>query len=168
VTLERREPPPVADEMTMLAGWLDYHRATLRMKCDGLLAEQLVERSVPPSELSLLGLVRHMTEVERHWFRNAMEGERVAYRYCTAEQPDADFLDLDAEQCEEAIAEWLAEGALARQIVGSHLLDDLALGPPQGGGLSLRWIMTHMIEEYARHNGHADLIRERLDGAVGE
>jgi len=167
---QRSEPPYVADEKTMLAGWLDYHRATLLRKCEGLTPEQLVTPSVPPSTLTLLGLVRHLAEVERGWFRLEWAGEDLPYLYCSEDNRDGDLDDVSAGGVDEAFATWRQEADAARAIVAAHPLDEAhprsrrEVGTP----LSLRWVVTHLIEEYARHNGHADLLREQLDGSVGE
>lgn len=168
-TPERSEPPLTADERTMLDGWLDYHRATLAMKCAGLDETQLRTASVPPSELSLLGLVRHMVEVERGWFREVLAGEKTPPLYFSDEDPDGEFHLTDSDTWDEAYATWQAEIAYARTLVDGRSLDDLSIGrDSKGEQFNLRWIYTHMIEEYARHNGHADLVRERIDGVTGE
>jgi uncharacterized damage-inducible protein DinB len=170
--VHRIEPPYELDERPMLEAWLDYHRATLAIKCSGLDDEQLRLRAVPPSNLSLVGLVRHMAEVERWWFRIVLSGERIDDVYCTPDNPDADFDDVDEASGVEAFATWRAECDLSRTAAARHA--DLTAagtrpsGPQAGVPVSLRWIYTHMIEEYARHNGHADLLRERIDGSVGE
>ena len=120
--------------------------------------------------MSLLGLVRHMTEVERHWFQRSLRGEAAPPYYWSDESPDGDFDDVDQADVAADLATWRAECDAARAIVeATPSLDELERqeGRP-GGPVSLRWILVHMIEEYARHNGHADLLRERLDGAVGE
>lgn len=165
-TAKRNEPPLVSDERTMLDTWLDFHRATLAMKCEGLTEAQLREASTPPSELTLLGLVRHMADVERGWFRNVLGGEGAAPIYSTEEDPDGEFHRLDEADTAEAFARWLAEIDHARVLVRGRSLDDI--GVRRGEEFSLRWIYVHMIEEYARHNGHADLIRERIDGVTGD
>ncbi|WP_406404009.1 DinB family protein [Streptomyces sp. NBC_00879] len=169
-TPERTEPALAADERTMLDGWLDYHRATLELKCAGLDDERLRTASAPPSTLSLLGLVRHMAEVERHWFPVVMAGEEPAPIYYSEEEPDRDFDVTEADTWAEGYATWQAEIARARQAVAGRSLDELSVGKDRRTGelFNLRWIYTHMIEEYARHNGHADLLRERIDGATGE
>jgi uncharacterized damage-inducible protein DinB len=166
----RSDPPVVADEREMLAGWLDFHRATLALKCEGLNDDQLKERSVPPSSLSLLGLVRHMADVERGWFRQVFADEDVPDLYYTEQEPDADFNRVDDAAAADAFATWQAECARARQITAAApSFDDLSRRPTQRGNIiSLRWIMVHMIEEYARHNGHADFLRERIDGVTGD
>ncbi|MFF5899852.1 DinB family protein [Streptomyces argenteolus] len=167
-TEERSEPALDATERQMLEGWLDYHRATLAMKCEGLTDAQLREASVPPSEFTLLGLVRHLAENERGWFREVLAGEELRPIYGTDEDPDGEFHLTEADTWEEARATWLAEIDAARANAAKVELDHLSVGvDSQGKSFSLRWIYTHMIEEYARHNGHADLVRERIDGATG-
>jgi uncharacterized damage-inducible protein DinB len=157
-----------AGEGRMLEGWLDFHRATLERKCEGLTPEQMRTHSVAPSSLTLLGLVRHMAEVEQHWFRRVLLDERVKAHYSTREQPDADFDDLGTQAPEQALAIWYAECESSRTIVaGIDDLDTMARRQRSGSEVNLRWIMVHLIEEYARHNGHADLLREAIDGATG-
>ncbi|WP_341719529.1 DinB family protein [Micromonospora sp. FIMYZ51] len=165
--ITRTPEPYVGDERTMLAGWLDYHRQTLLLKCTGLTAEQLKTASVEPSGLTLLGLVRHMAEVEAWWFRENFLGERVDYPYFTEDDPDADF-DISAADAEADFATFQHQVELARAAVADRSLDGTftSIGR-KGRTCNLRWIYVHMIEEYARHNGHADLIRERIDGVVG-
>ncbi|HEY0408891.1 MAG TPA: DinB family protein [Candidatus Dormibacteraeota bacterium] len=153
----------------MLQAWLDWHRATLAMKCDGLGAEELRRRSVPPSTLSLLGLVRHMAEVERGWFRRTLAGEEAPALYYSEANPDGDFDDVDAADPQDAFAAWQDECRHAAEVMaGVGSLDQPAARPRDGRYVSARWILVHMIEEYARHNGHADLLRQRIDGATGE
>jgi hypothetical protein len=170
VTIERHEPAFGLAERDMLEGWLEYHRATMLLKCEGLAPNQLKTRSVPPSSLSLLGLVRHMTEVERAWFRRRLAGEDAPYVYCdAATNPDGDFDDVDTADADADRAALLAEIDTCRVIAAKHALDDT--GPPgsrPGPPATLRWIYAHMIEEYARHNGHADLLRECIDGSTGD
>jgi uncharacterized damage-inducible protein DinB len=167
MTVERVEPPQVAAERAMLDAWLDYHRDTLALKCDGLAGDQLRQRAVPPSSLSLLGLVRHMAEVERQWFTMVLGGEQVSFHYCTDDNPDAEFDEVDGADVAEAFGSWRSECADARRrAAAAPSLDVTATW--RGQEFSLRWIMVHMIEEYARHNGHADLLRERIDGTVGD
>lgn len=171
MTTKRTDPPNVAGERTLLEGFLDYHRDTLALKCEGLTDAQLREASVSPSELTLLGLVRHMAEVERGWFRHVLAGEQAKPIYYSEEDPDGEFHGLDEAGTAEAFDTWRAEVEHARALAAEHGLDDLGSRVRRSGEreeFSLRWIYIHMIEEYARHNGHADLIRERLDGATGE
>jgi uncharacterized damage-inducible protein DinB len=171
MTTERTLPGLQAGEREMLTGWLDLHRAVLLWKCEGLTDEQLKRRSVPPSTLSLLGLVRHMAEVERGWFREVLLGEDVPSLYSTPEDRDADFNGVDDADAAADLAAFEAECAAAREAVAAAPdLDVLSKKQSRYTGelFSLRWILTHMIEEYARHNGHADLIRETIDGATGD
>jgi hypothetical protein len=169
MAIQRAEPDWQADERTMLRQWLEYHRATLAMKCDGLSAEQLRMRAVEPSTMSLLGLVRHMGEVERNWFRRRLGAEPAPSRYYDESNPDGDFDDVDTADVGEAFAYWQDECAHARDVEQSFAsLDDTAHHERLDVDLSVRWVLVHMIEEYARHNGHADLLRERIDGATGD
>ncbi|HKD97315.1 MAG TPA: DinB family protein [Micromonosporaceae bacterium] len=161
----RVDPPQVAGEREQLEAWLDYHRATLLMKCAGLTGDQLRMRSTEPSKLSLLGLVRHMTDVENGWFSDFV-GE-MRSRYWTEENYDADFDDVDTADVAEAFAAYAEECDKSRAAAARNQLDD-TYTDERGRTFDLRWLYLHMIEEYARHNGHADLIRERIDGAVGD
>ncbi|MFF9476001.1 DinB family protein [Streptomyces roseolus] len=166
---ERVDPSTTADERQALEQWLDYHRATLAKKCAGLTDEQVRTASAPPSDLSLLGLVRHMAEVERGWFRRVLAGEEAPWLYATEEDFDRDLHVTAEDGYAEAYATWQDEIAHARELAAERSLDDLGAGVHRSGELfNLRWIYLHMIEEYARHNGHADLIRERIDGATGD
>ncbi len=167
MTIKRAEPPLTANERDMLEGWLDYHRATLAWKCEGLSPDQLRERAVPPSSMSLLGLVRHMSEVERGWFRRRVGQADAPWLYCTDDHLDGDFDDVADADVAEAFQTWRQECDHARAIAAAvPSLDDTFAD--KGNIFSLRWIMSHMVEEYARHNGHADLLRERIDGATGD
>ncbi|MFJ3927560.1 DinB family protein [Streptomyces sp. NPDC090022] len=169
VTTVRTEPSTTAAEREMLEGWLDYHRATLALKCEGLTEEQLRQASLPPSELTLLGLVRHLAEVERWWFREITHGAELPDLYCTEADRDGDFHFGEADTFAEARETWEREIELARQAAAGRSLDEVSVRSSRTGEhFSLRWVYTHMIEEYARHNGHADLLREQLDGATGE
>jgi uncharacterized damage-inducible protein DinB len=164
---ERVSPPAVADEPTMLTSWLDFERATLLRKCAGLAPDQLRERSAPPSTLSLLGLVRHMAEVERMWFRHGVAGEELQHRWVTDEREDADFDDAGSADIDEAFGAFEEEVARSRAIVGEASSLDQTFENKRGKQISLRWVLVHMIEEYARHNGHADLLRQRIDSETG-
>ncbi|WP_338776274.1 DinB family protein [Streptomyces sp. DG1A-41] len=170
MTTERRMPATTADERTMLEGWLEFHRQTLAWKCEGLSDEQLRSCAVEPSELSLLGLVRHMADVERSWFRRVLANEDAPPIYFSDEDLDGEFHLTEADTHEEAHAAWQAEIETARSNAARFGLDDISEGKHRRTGerFNLRWIYTHMIEEYARHNGHADLIRERIDGSTGD
>ncbi len=168
--VQRDEPRRQTGERQALEQWLDYHRATLLTKCAGLTAEQLKERAVPPSSLSLLGLVRHMIEVERWWFRVHVAGEEVGMPYWTREDPDGDFNGVADADAEADLLGYHQELERARGAVRDTGLDDIVRkrgGDPREDP-NVRWIYLHMIEEYARHNGHADLLRERIDGATGD
>ncbi|MFE2041168.1 DinB family protein [Streptomyces sp. NPDC059477] len=170
MTIERSEPSRTADERTMLEGWLEYHRASLAVKCQGLTDEQLRTASVAPSALTLLGLVRHMADVERGWFRRVLAGEDAAPIHYTAEDRDGDFRVTETDTWQDAYATWQNEITVARRHASGFALDDLAKGHHHSTDdpFNLRWIYTHMIEEYARHNGHADLLRESIDGVTGD
>ena len=166
---ERRpEPTFLLGERDMLEAWLEFHRATLLLKCEGLSDEERKLRPVGTSKLSLHGLIRHMADVERGWFRRTLlrEPELPALFYdLRARDFDRQFDDVDDAAWEDDLATWRAECEASRQAAAAKQLDDTGLR--RGAEYSLRWIYVHMIEEYARHNGHADLIREMIDGAVG-
>jgi uncharacterized damage-inducible protein DinB len=159
----------LGDERATLVEFLRGQRLTLEVKCDGLDAAQMARRSVEPSTMSLLGLVRHLAEVERTWFRRRFAGQDVPKRYQTEAEPDGDFDGAAADQgvVDEAWAAWREEVAFAEQFTRDT---DLGFVAPYGDGhtISLRELLVHMVEEYARHNGHADLLRERIDGRLGQ
>jgi uncharacterized damage-inducible protein DinB len=165
---DRPMPQLNADERATLASWLEFYRATLANKCEGLDEKQLRTASVPPSPLTLLGLVQHMAEVERNWFRRVLLGEEVPAIYdsrANTEGHDGGFDLHDDITFDTAHAIWEREVAQARANCADRHLDQTS--PFMAGEVTLRWIYTHMIAEYARHNGHADLIRERIDGWTG-
>jgi hypothetical protein len=165
----RQDPPDVASERNALQGWLDYHRATLLLKCSGLDGTQLMARPVESSTLSLLGLVRHMAEVERAWFRIRFGGQAdLGLLYCSDEFPDGDFDLGEAAGAERDFAAFTSECTAADAATAGHSLDETFRSARDGRPLDLRWIYLHMIEEYARHNGHADLLRELIDGVTGD
>ncbi len=162
----RSEPAYVLPERAMLEDWLEFHRTTLLLKCEGLDDAARKTRPVPTSNLSLHGLVRHMTDVEHGWFRRTLLGDdsaRSVWRDPDVE--DSELVPLDDADWSTDLAEWHAECDRSRAAAAAHDLDDT--GSRDGRPCSLRWIYVHMIEEYARHNGHADLIRELVDGRVG-
>ena len=163
---DRTDPPQVAAERELLDAWVEYHRATLLMKCAGLEPDRLSSRSCPPSTLSLLGLVRHLTEVEA-WFHD-FDGKPAGEWYSNDDDPDACFNAVDPSRAEEDLAAYQASIERARVAVNDRGLDEISPEPDGGRPVSLRWIYLHMIEEYARHNGHADLLRERIDGTTGD
>ncbi|HEY2577646.1 MAG TPA: DinB family protein [Streptosporangiaceae bacterium] len=165
----RTEPPTVAGEREALETWLDYHRETLLFKCQGLTGEQLASTAIPPSALTLLGLARHMAEVERWWFRRNFAGlADVGDLYCTDEHPDGDFDFAKADRAETDLATFIEECELARQTAAGRSLDETFKHGRADRAFDLRWVYIHMIEEYARHNGHADILREQIDGATGD
>ena len=168
VTTERPEPPLIADEREMLRAFLDFHRATLAMKCDGLSDEDLRRRSMPPSTLTLLGLVRHMAEVERTWFRRVINGEDVPLVW-SAVGDFQEAYDATGSTRAEAFAAWAGGGgALAGdRSARRRRWTSSAHNARWGEDVSLRLVMLHLIHEYARHNGHADFLREGVDGTVG-
>jgi uncharacterized damage-inducible protein DinB len=160
----REDDPQAGPERPILEATLDWHRETLLWKCSGLTGDQLAERPIPPSELSLLGLIRHMTKVERVWFRTRFAGEPVGNPF--GENWDADFEEADPARAAADYARLTEEFKLCDAAVVNDSLDDTF--DLKGEPMSLRTIYLHMIEEYARHNGHADLLREQIDGATGE
>ena len=174
-TPERPVPPLNADERTTLTSWLDFHRTTLAMKCAGLDQHQAREESVHPSTLSLLGLVQHLTEVERNWFRRVLAGEQLPKVYGGDDTDVTDEQDVSQRYgsfevapeatLQGALATWRSEIERADANCSTLSLD--TTGTVMDQAVSLRWIYVHMIEEYARHNGHADLLRERIDGTTG-
>ena len=165
-TVERGKPPYIADERERLDTWLDYHRATLLAKCARLTGEQLATRPVASSELSLLGLVRHMAGNERIWFRIRFAGEDVEDMYVSPEHREGtDFALADPARAEADFATYGQEIERARLAVQGRSLDE-RFGD-ETVTVDLRWLYAHMIDEYARHNGHADLIRELVDGTTG-
>jgi uncharacterized damage-inducible protein DinB len=167
MTIERLDPPFEADERATLTGFLDFHRATLALKCEGLTDDQLRQQACPPSGLSLLGLVRHLAEVERNWFRPVLGGEEMAGIFAPGMDFEAAFSNVATADVAEAFRAWHAECDHARVLVAAAPSFDVS-GLRGGIRVSLRFVMTHMIEEYCRHNGHADLLRENLDGSTGE
>ncbi|MGD9701454.1 MAG: DinB family protein [Acidimicrobiia bacterium] len=172
--IERTEPPDAADERTMLTSFLDYYRATLLLKADGLSDEQARTPSVDPSDLSIMGLIRHMSEVERSWFQRWFREADAPPLYYGDHDEDGDLHPGPEDSLADAIAVFEREVELSRSITAAApSLDDLAIHVStdpghEGFHPNLRWILVHMIEEYARHAGHADLLRERLDGVTGD
>ena len=167
MTTERTDPPLTAGERETLRAYLDYHRATLAMKCEDLTEDELRRTSMPPSTLSLLGLVRHMAEVERTWFRRVIDGEDIPLVW-SAEYDFQTAYDARSASAPEAFTAWRAEIAHARRVEqAAPSLDVTGRHPRSGKDVSLRLVMLHLIHEYARHNGHADFLREGLDGSVG-
>ncbi|MDX6336645.1 MAG: hypothetical protein QOG05_3985 [Streptosporangiaceae bacterium] len=164
-------PDPVDGPLTgadrpILEGYLNWQRVTLLNICAGLTGEQLARRPIPSSNLSLLGLIRHLAKVERTWFRQRAAGQPVPPMYDPARGKDADFNDAVAAEAEADVARLREEWRQADEAVaGLDFGDTLDAGG--GGTFSVRMTYVHMIGEYARHNGHADLLREALDGVTG-
>jgi len=146
-----------------LDAWLDFHRDTLMIKCAGLSGDQLKDRAVEPSWLSLLGLVRHMADSERYWFRRQFGAAPLGAIYW---HNDSDFLGVEEADVDADFAAYAAEVAAARMTTAGRSLDETFVSN-RGITMDLRWVYLHMIEEYARHNGHADILRERIDGVTG-
>ena len=163
----RIHEPVTADERVTLDGLLEWHRSTFVWKCAGLTGEQLALRPVPPSSLSLLGLIRHLTDAERAWFRRRVGGLPLPEAYARPDRPEAAFEDADPVSAEADLARLTEEWKLCRQAVAGVPLDT-TFEHESWGTLSARWVYGHMIAEYARHLGHADLIRESIDGVTGE
>ncbi|MFD4668931.1 DinB family protein [Lentzea sp. NPDC058450] len=167
MTTERPSPPLQAGERETLRAFLDFHRATLAMKCDGLSDEDLRRRSMPPSTLTLLGLVRHMAEVERTWFRKVINGEDLSLVWSEENDYQAAY-DASNSTRSEAFAAWQHEVEHARRIEReAESLDVTGYQPRWGEQVSLRLVLNHLCHEYARHNGHADFLREGIDGVTG-
>jgi len=163
--MDRAGEPGNVAERELLLGWLAFHRDALAAKCEGLTAEQLVLASAAPSDLSLLGLVRHMTEMEHVYLVYALGGGQFGMVYCTDANPEADISGLSADLAPVSMDRWHAERSRADELLSAAP----SLGADSAGNrLSVRWNLIKVIQEYARHNGHADLIRERIDGATGE
>jgi len=163
----RRERPE--GETATLLDYLERYRMTFEMKCDGLTPEQLATRSVPPSTMSLLGLLRHLAKIEHHWFRRTLERqEDLPILYWTQEEPDLDFEGaLGTDSCvADAWESWRREVAHAREVYARY--DDLGANFVPGEPWQVRGVIVHLIEEYARHCGHADLLRECVDGRTGQ
>ncbi|MEV0278356.1 DinB family protein [Streptomyces sp. NPDC050610] len=165
----RSIPPAHAGERAMLESWLEFQRETLAMKCAGLDDRQARLAAVEPSAMTLLGLVQHMTVVERRWFQEVLAGREASY-----DEAIGDGFTLVPERgIDAALADWRAEVQRSREAAAEGSLDDSGELTEQfakilgESTISLRWVLVHMIEEYARHNGHADLIRERIDGVTG-
>jgi Protein of unknown function (DUF664) len=163
--VDRALEPGNVGERELLLAWLAFHRDALAYKCDGLSAEQMVSASALPSDLSLLGLVRHMTEMERVYLVHALAGGEFRFEYCNDPTPDADIVGLEPAMTAESMDLWHRERAHADQLLSNAgSLDSVVAG----NKYTVRWNLIKVIQEYARHNGHADIIRQRIDGATGE
>ena len=163
---DEARPSATGTEHDLLQMWLDVHRRTLLWKCSGLTAEQLKEQANPPSVLNLLGLVRHMADNERWWFTHHAAGLPLVPLYCTDDDENADFDGVPDADPAADLAAFEAECEASRHSTAGLDLDHEV--QPWDRPISVRWILLHMIEEYARHNGHADMLRERIDGTTGD
>jgi hypothetical protein len=158
------DPPRVADERPMLEAWLEYWQAAILRKCAGLSAAQLAERSCPPSPMSLIGLVRHLTEMERMYAQKLADPD-IKLLYCTDASPDGDFDDVSAGTAFADLDVYEVHCGRSREVLAKLALDDVV---GSARPYSVRWAYQYLIKEYARHLGHADLLRERVDGTIGE
>jgi uncharacterized damage-inducible protein DinB len=165
-SISRAEPDYHAEERRALEEWLDYHRATILQKLDGLDDEQL-RREMVPSRLCLVGLVKHLTAVEHGWFVVNFANTGEPHMFESPDDPDADFHIEESETTEAIVGGYLRACARSREIYTNASSLDATFSHPRRGMVGLRWLMLHMIEETARHNGHADIIREQIDGATG-
>lgn len=166
--VSRTDPDLQAGELDTLVQFLDYHRGTLRLKCAGLSDDQLKQHSVPPSSLTLLGLVRHLSEVEHNWYARMLDGQATTPFYWSDDDPDGDLDRLDSAPVAEVWERYDAVLTESRRIQATFS-DGAELGRGRvGRPRTVRWVLVHLIEEYARHNGHADLLRQSIDGATGE
>ncbi len=164
---DRPRIPRVAAEREALAAYLDYYRATVEMKCRGLTDEQARTRSVPPSNMSLHGLVRHLAGVERWWFQQNFERREVPFLFVTADNPNRDFDPPSDANFAADLEAWRVECAISRDIVTVHDLEETSRPMDWYEDVDLRWLMLRMITEYAQHCGHIDLLREGIDGRTG-
>lgn len=164
---DRPRIPRVAGEREALTAYLDYYRATVELKCRDVSPEQAGTRSMPPSTLSLHGLVRHLAGVERWWFQQNFERRDVPFLFFTADNPDLDFEPPADADFSADLETWREECAVSREIVGAHDLDDTARPLDWHEEVDLRWLVLRMITEYAQHCGHLDLLREGIDGRTG-
>jgi len=173
----RPEPPLLADEVATLLGFLDYQRATFEWKCRGLTDEQL-RQSLPPTSMTLGGMLKHLALVEDYWFTEAIAGQPSPPPWAEIDwkaDPDWDWHSAAGESGDDLRALWQERVQRSRAIVAAQVDPDPAAGLAAAhsawggqGEVSLRWVLVHMIEEYARHNGHADLLRQSIDGETGE
>jgi uncharacterized damage-inducible protein DinB len=169
-TLPDGRPVPLltGPELPMLESWLDFHRSTLELKCRGLDDEQVRLAAAEPSPLTLLGLVQHLAEVERNWFQRVLGGLDVPLVF--GDEAGAGYALDPGRGLQEALGVWRREIARGRELLAGRSLEDtgrITGGPMTGAEVSVRWVLIHLIEEYARHNGHADILRERIDGSTG-
>ncbi|MBA3232831.1 MAG: DinB family protein [Propionibacteriales bacterium] len=163
--MERISEPRTDNEGELLRGWLRFHREALASKCEGMTDQQLLTQSSPPSTLTLLGLVRHLTEMESHYLVRALSGVDKGFVYCTDDDDEADIEHLDVSMIGGSMSRWQDTLAEANELLSAQ--PELSAQVAAGWG-SVRWHLLKVIQEYSRHNGHADIIRERIDGLRGE
>ena len=163
--MDRSPEPASGSERDLLLGWLQFHRHALAAKCEGMTDDQLLDQSAAPSTLSLLGLVRHMTEMERHYLGHALSDDGRGFAYCTDEDEEADIEGLDVSMVPSSQRGWRDQMTETDTLLGRY--DDLGVDVATGW-FTVRWALLKVIQEYARHNGHADIVRERIDGLRGE
>jgi hypothetical protein len=163
--MDRAPQPTVDDERGLLLGWLQFHRDALAVMCEALTDHQLVAQPAPPSSLSLLGLVRHLTEMERHYFVHALTAEDKGLNYCTDDDDEADIEGLDVSMVPDSMSQWRTEMAEADRLLAAE--SDLDSQVATGWG-SVRLFVLKVLQEFSRHNGHADILRERIEGSRGE
>ena len=164
----RPKPVSSGDERTQLETWLAFYRATLLKKCAHMTAENLARLPVEGSSMSLLGLLRHLTFVEQFWFERRFAGREVTPYYRLPDNSDAAWTNLDSATLDEVVALFNRACATSDELARGHELDEFAtFAGVDPDPVDLRWIYLHMIEEYARHCGHADLLRELVDGVTG-
>jgi uncharacterized damage-inducible protein DinB len=157
---------PESTERELLATFLEFQRDALARKCAGLSDEQMCRRAIPTSNISLVGLVRHLATVERWYFQSVIAGGSPGELYDY--ESDEAFNDVDGASGEESLRIWADEVTASRAIAAAHELDAVSAIPTEGLVVTLRWVLVHMIDEYARHLGHADIVREAIDGVTGE
>ncbi len=165
----RDDGPMTGTPLAVMHHWLELYRETALLKVSGLGGEELAQRTVPPSSMSLVGVVRHLTEVEAYWVRVVLAGnEDVPNYYCTPESPSGDFDEVDPDTAVAEVYAYQREIAETRAILAEwNDPEALAHGERRGRAVNLGWILVHLIEEYARHLGHMDLLREKVDGRTG-
>jgi hypothetical protein len=166
--VERIEPAVTGSEPDVLLSMVEYYRGTTLMKCQGLSDEVLARRAVPASTLSPLGILRHLTLVERYWFEQVFLGRDLEPLYLREDAEDADFNDLASSPVRDVVARYLQQCDTSRTVAREHGLDEVAARQRKGAEVNLRYIAVHMVDEYGRHCGHLDLLRESIDGATGE
>ena len=165
--VEPTMPRMTGSESEVMWSMVDYCRSVMLLKCQNLNDDDLKSRASPPSQLTLLGLVRHLSKVEHYWFQQCFLGRNEDFLYSSAEHPNADFDELDSHDVSDVIQRYADVCAESQRLARCHSLDELAARQRHGNEVNLRYIATHMVEEYARHLGHADFLREAIDGSTG-